>query len=64
VPERNLRYAETFVGIERAFKWPFDVASKFKVGLYVVGAVANQYNNPVTFKIGVTSWDKIRNKWY
>jgi hypothetical protein len=64
VPERNLRYAETFIGIERVFKWPFDVASKFKVGVYVVGAVANQYNNPVTFKIGATSWDKIRNKWY
>lgn len=63
-PERNLRYAETFVGVERAFKWPFNVASKFKVGIYVVGSVANKFTNPVTFKIGFTSWNKQRNRWY
>ncbi len=63
-PERNLRYAETFVGLERAFKWPFDIATKFKVGIYVVGSVANKFTNPVTFKIGFTSWDKRRNRWY
>ncbi len=64
VPERNLRYAETFVGVERAFKWPFDVATKFKLGIYVVGSIANKFRNPVTFKIGITSWDKRRNRWY
>ncbi|MBA2762748.1 MAG: hypothetical protein H0U39_12510 [Segetibacter sp.] len=64
VPERKLRYAETFVGVERVFKWPFNLASKFKLGVYVVGSVANKFTNPVTFKIGVTSWDKRRNKWY
>lgn len=64
VPERNLRYAETFVGIERAFKWPFSAGAKFKLGVYVVGSVANKFTNPFTFKIGVTSWDKRRNKWY
>ncbi len=63
-PERNLRYAETFVGVERVFKWPFNLASKFKLGVYLVGSVANKFTNPVTFKIGVTSWDKRRNKWY
>jgi hypothetical protein len=63
-PERDLKYAETFVGIERVFKWPFNIASKFKMGVYVVGSVANQFNNPVTFKIGFTGWDKRRNKWY
>ncbi|GEO08157.1 DUF5686 and carboxypeptidase regulatory-like domain-containing protein [Segetibacter aerophilus] len=63
-PERNLRYAETFVGVERVFRWPFELGSKFKVGIYLVGSVANQFNNPVTFKIGVTAWDKRKNKWY
>ncbi len=63
-PERNLRYAETFIGVERVFKWPFNVASKFKMGIYVVGSVANKFTNPVTFKIGFTGWDKRRNRWY
>jgi hypothetical protein len=64
VPERNLRYAETFAGVERVFKWPFDVTTKFKMGVYVVGSVANKFNNPITIKIGFTSWDKRRNRWY
>jgi hypothetical protein len=63
-PERNLKYAESFVGVERVFKWPFNVASKFKMGMYVVGSVANKFNNPVTLKIGFTGWDKRRNRWY
>lgn len=63
-PERNLRYAETFAGIERVFKWPFNPLTRFKLGVYVVGSVANQFNNPVQFKVGVTSWDNRKNKWY
>ncbi|MGZ8538921.1 MAG: DUF5686 and carboxypeptidase regulatory-like domain-containing protein [Flavisolibacter sp.] len=63
-PERNLRYFEAYAGIERIFKWPFDTDSKFKFGVYVVGSAANQFHNPVRFKIGITSWDKRRNKWY
>ena len=63
-PERDLRYAETFAGIERVFKWPFNPLSKFKIGIYIVGSVANKFNNPVQFKIGITSWDKINNKWF
>jgi len=63
-PERNLKYAETFVGVERVFKFPFQLGSKFKLGIYVVGSVANQFSNPVTFKIGVTGWNKRDNKWY
>ncbi len=63
-PERNLRYAETFAGLERVFKWPFNPLSKFKVGVYIVGSAANKFSNPVQFKIGVTSWDKISNKWF
>jgi hypothetical protein len=64
LPEKNLRYLEAFAGIERVFKWPFDPLSKFKLGIYIVGSAANKLNNPVQFKIGLTTWDKQRNKWY
>lgn len=63
-PERNnLRYAELFTGVERVFKWPFSPSAKFKLGIYVVGSAANQFRNPVQFKIGVTTWDRKFNKW-
>jgi hypothetical protein len=62
-PERGLRYAEVFTGVERVFKWPFAPLAKFKVGFYVVGSAANQFRSPVLFKIGVTTWDRIFNKW-
>lgn len=62
-PERNLRYAEIFAGVERVFKWPFDPLGKIKIGVYIIGSAANQYRNPVQLKIGITSWDKKRNKW-
>lgn len=63
-PERNLRYAEVFGGVERVFKWPFNPLTKFKLGVYVVGSVANQFRNPVQFKVGLTTWDKRKNKWH
>lgn len=63
-PERDLRYGELFTGIERIFKWPFNPLTKFKLGVYVVGSMANQFRNPVQFKIGVTTWDKVKNKWF
>lgn len=62
--ERNLRYAEVFTGIERVFKWPFVPGAKFKLGAYVVGSVANQFRNPVQFKIGLTTWDRVSNRWF
>lgn len=63
-PELNLNYAELFVGVERAFESPFNPLDKFKIGVYVVGAAANQFKNPVQFKVGFTTWDKRRNKWF
>lgn len=63
-PERNLRYAEAFAGVERIFKWPFNPLAKFKIGAYVVGSVANKFNNPVQFKVGLTTWDIQRNRWH
>lgn len=62
-PERDLRYAEFFAGIERVFKWPFNPLARVKLGVYVVTSVANKFNNPVQFKIGLTTWDRFRNKW-
>ncbi len=63
-PEKNLRYAELFTGVERVFKYPFNLLGKFKLGVYVVGSVANQFRNPVQFKIGITTWDRRRGKWF
>jgi hypothetical protein len=62
-PERDLRYAEVLTGVERIFKYPFNQLGKFKIGVYVVGSVANQFRNPVQFKIGITTWDRKRGKW-
>ncbi len=62
-PERQLKYGELFAGIERVFRWPFDPSYKFKLGVYVVGSAANQFRNPVQFKIGFTTWDRRRNRW-
>lgn len=61
--ERSLRYFEFFTGIERVFKWPFNPLARVKLGVYVVGSVANKFNNPVQFKIGLTTWDRFQNKW-
>ena len=62
--ERNLRYAEVFTGAERVFKYPFNVPGKFKLGVYIVGSASNQFRNPVQFKIGITTWDRKRGKWF
>lgn len=62
--ERNLRYAEVFTGVERVFKYPFNQLGKFKLGVYVVGSAANQFRNPVQFKIGITTWDRRKGKWF
>jgi hypothetical protein len=62
--ERNLRYAELFFGVERAFQSPFNPLDKFKLGVYVTTSVANQFSNPIQFKVGFTTWDKRRGRWF
>jgi len=62
-PEKDLKYVEVFTGIERVFKWPFNPLARIKLGIYVVGSAANKFNNPVQFKIGLTTWDRFRNNW-
>ena len=63
-PERDLRYAEFLTGIERVFQAPFNIPTKFKLGAYVVSSFANSFSNPVQFKIGITTWDRVRGKWF
>ncbi|MEI6950083.1 DUF5686 and carboxypeptidase regulatory-like domain-containing protein [Paraflavisolibacter sp. H34] len=63
-PERHLRYGELYVGIERAFQSPFNPLDRFKLGVYVVSSVSNQFRDPVQFKVGFTTWDKRKNKWF
>lgn len=62
--ETKLRYAEAFVGVERAFQSPFDPLDKFKLGIYVVSSAVNKTANPVQFKVGFTTWNKRRNRWF
>lgn len=62
-PERNLRYAELFAGVEKVFKWPFNPLYKLKIGVYIIGSAANKFSSPIQFKIGFSSWDRKRNKW-
>lgn len=64
-PERNnLRYVELFTGIERVFKYPFSLPGKFKLGVYATSSWANRFNNPVQFKVGITTWDRKTGKWF
>jgi len=62
--ERNLRYGELFAGVERAFQSPFNPLDKFKLGIYIVTSAANKFSNPIQFKVGFTTWDKRRGKWF
>jgi len=61
--ERSLLYGEVFAGIEREFKWPPNPLTKFKIGIYIVSSFANRFNNPVQFKVGLQTWDWIRDRW-
>jgi hypothetical protein len=61
LPERNLKYFEAFFGIEKILRfW----TERFKIGVYIVGSVANKYNNPIQIKIGIEQFNKRRNSWY
>jgi hypothetical protein len=61
VLERNLKYAELFFGVEKILRfW----RERYKVGGYVVGSVANQFRNPVQFKISIEKFNKRKNSWY
>jgi hypothetical protein len=58
--ERNLKYIEAFVGIEKIVRlWQ----EQFKFGLYYVTSAANTFSNPIQFKVGIEQFDKRRNSW-
>ena len=60
-PERDLKYAEVFFGIEKILRfW----RERYKIGGYMVGSVANQFKNPVQFKISIEKFDRRKNSWY
>ncbi len=61
VPERKLQYAEAFAGIEKIIRfW----RERYKMGVYVVGSVANQFKNPVQFKLSFEQFNRRKNSWY
>jgi Family of unknown function (DUF5686)/CarboxypepD_reg-like domain len=61
VPERNLKYAEVFLGIEKIIRfW----RERYKIGTYIVGSVANQFKNPIQFKISIEQFNRRKNSWY
>ena len=61
VPERNLRYAELFFGVEKVIRFWRD---RYKIGGYVVTSMANKFSNPIQFKIGIEVFNKRKNSWY
>lgn len=61
--ERDIRYGEIFVGLERIFKWPVNPLTKLKIGIYLVASAANKNNSPLKLKFGITTWDRFKNKW-
>jgi len=61
--EKDLRYFEVFAGLERVFKWPVNPLTRLKLGVYVAFSAANKFNNPVKVKIGITTWDRFKNRW-
>lgn len=63
-PERNLQYGELYLGVERSFQSPFNPLDRIKLGVYVVSSTANSFREPVQFKIGFTTWDKRKNRWF
>lgn len=60
LPERNLKYFEAFVGLEKIIRiWN----ERFKIGYYVVVSAANKNNNPFQFKVGFDQYNKRKNSW-
>jgi hypothetical protein len=60
LPERNLKYLEAFVGLEKIIRiWN----ERFKIGYYVVVSAANKNNNPFQFKVGFDQYNKRKNSW-
>ena len=59
--DNNLKYAEAFAGLEKILT-VFN--EKIKLGGYVVGSVANKYNNPLQFKVALQYYNRTTKKWH
>ena len=60
LPEKNLNYGEAFAGLEKTLNI---FREKIKIGAYVVGSIANQYNNPLQFKFGLQYYNRTKKRW-
>jgi hypothetical protein len=58
--EKNLQYFEAFAGLEKILNI---FREKIKIGVYAVGSVANKFNNPLQFKIGVQYFNRTKKIW-
>jgi hypothetical protein len=60
MPERNLRYIEFYAGLDKQFRL---FKQSFRVGIYAVSSFANQFQNPLQWKIGLKHYDNFSNRW-
>ena len=58
--ERNMKYAEVFIGLEKVVKvWK----ERFKIGFFYVMAASNQYSYTPQFKFTIEGYDARSNKF-
>ncbi len=58
--ERNFKYVEAFVGIEKVIRFWNE---RFKLGVFLVAAQSNLYSYRPQLKFTIEAYDKVRNKW-
>lgn len=58
--ERNMRYLEVYVGIEKMLKL---FKERVRIGVFYVANINNAYRNNPEIKFTVEVYDKIRNRW-
>lgn len=58
--ERNMRYLEAFVGLEKTFKI---FKERVRLGVFYVANVNNLYSTEPQFKFTIEVYDKVRNRW-
>jgi hypothetical protein len=61
LPEKDLRYAEAYAGLEKIFQ-VFN--ERIKIGGYVVGSVANQFNRPIQLKVALQYYNRTHKRWH
>jgi len=59
-PERNLRYVEAFVGIEKRLTI---LRQPIRIGAWGVASYANQFKNPIQLKFSIRFYNFQRDRW-